>query len=119
MQCKVNNCPLGVDFVTDWNPDKTPKWGLCWYHRHSKAVEWTATTNLINQNLTVIVAIRAIMKINDPVFMPRLFENVSTWRERCESNLNRIIFNKKSDDEQAEIYEKLRELQNRLLKNDG
>lgn len=91
MSCKANGCPLRAEFVTNYHPDGSPKWGLCRYHRMVDAKQWKITTARIIEYLPTLLLFAKINDLADPILLPLPGEDVPTWIGRARENLRRVI----------------------------
>lgn len=112
MSCKVNKCPLKAEFVTDYDDDGNPKWGLCRYHRMVEASEWRRVTARIEEYLPALLLFAKINDITDPILLPLPGEDVPTWIDRIRENLRRVItgtYHNQTDGEAnfAQLYDAL------------
>lgn len=110
MQCKANSCPCRAEFITHWNDDKSPKWGVCRYHRAAHPDDWPATTKRIEQYKQWIAFFAMFSQAEkDSLFRPHPDESVNAWRNRIEKTLRELILQSGGDG-----YENFKETISRL-----
>ena len=98
MQCKANSCSCRAEFVTHWNSDHSPKWGVCRYHRFAHPDDWPATTKRIEQYKQWIAFFAMLQHADsDPMFKPQPGESVNEWRNRMEKTLRDLILPTRGD----------------------
>ena len=91
MSCKANSCPLRAEFVTDYNDDGTPKWGVCRYHQMADYADWKMITARIHEYAPMLKLFSDVHELHDPIVRPLPGEDVPTWVARVRENLRRVI----------------------------